>query len=86
MLSSLPRDLEDGNRKDALAQLARDPRISESCLRNWFGQDGVESGDKPGMTKAELRELVPLRRELDRDLLSRAAAFFAPENGLPKRQ
>lgn len=79
---------EDGNRKHPVAQLARDLKISESCLRNWLAQDAVEAGERPGLTKAEREELVRLRREnrvlkMERDLLSRAAAFFAQENVLP---
>ena len=82
---------EDGNRRHPVAELARSLKISESCLRNWLADDAVETGDKPGLTKAEREELVRLRREnrvlkAERDLLSRAAAFFAQENVLPPRQ
>lgn len=82
---------EDGNRKRPVAQLARDLKISESWLRNWMVQDQAETGERPGLTKAEREELVRLRREnrvlkAERDLLSRAAAFFAQENVLPPRQ
>lgn len=88
----LARELdEDGNRKHPIAALARDLKISESCLRNWLAEDAVEAGERPGLTKAEREELVRLRREnrvlkMERDLLSRAAAFFAQENVLPPRQ
>lgn len=82
---------EDGQRKHPVAQLARDLKISESCLRNWLAAEEVESGERPGLTRAERDELVRLRREnhtlrMERDLLSRAAAFFAQENVLPPRQ
>jgi transposase-like protein len=81
---------EDGNRKHPIAQLARDLKISESCLRNWMVAEEVEAGDRPGLTKNEREELVRLRREnrtlrMERDLLSRAAAFFAQENVLPRQ-
>src|SRR2546421_2085984 len=81
---------EDGSRKHPLAQLARDLKISESCLRNWLAADEVEAGERPGLTKSEREELVRLRREnrtlrMARDLLSRAAAFFAQENVLPRQ-
>lgn len=88
----LARELdEDGNRKHPIAQLARDLKISESCLRNWMAKDEVEAGERPGLPRAEREELVRLRREnrvlrAERDLLSRAAAFFAQENVLPPRQ
>lgn len=82
---------EDGSREHPIAGLARDLKLSESCLRNWLAEDAVETGERPGLTKAEREELVRLRREnrvlrAERDLLSRAAAFFAQENVLPPRQ
>ena len=81
---------ENGKRRYSIAALARDLKISESCLRNWLATDAVETGEAPGLTKAEREELVRLRREnrvlrAERDLLSRAAAFFAQENVLPPR-
>lgn len=88
----LARELDDdGNRVHPVAQLARDLKVSESCLRNWLAADAVETGERPGLSKSEREELVRLRREnrvlkAERDLLSRAAAFFARENVLPPRQ
>ena len=81
---------DDGNRVHPVAQLARDLKISESCLRNWLAADEVETGERPGVSKSEREELVRLRREnrqlrMERDLLSRAAAFFAQENVLPRQ-
>lgn len=80
---------EDGSRKHPIAKLARDLKISESCLRGWLAQSDIDEGAKPGLTTAERKELVELRREnrvlkMERDLLSRAAAFFAQENVLPR--
>ncbi len=81
---------EDGNRTHPIGQLARDLKISESCLRNWMAAEEIETGERPGLTKSEREELVRLRREnrtlrMERDLLSRAAAFFAQENVLPRQ-
>ena len=60
----LARELdEDGNRRYPIARLARDLKISESCLRNWLAADAIEAGEKPGLTKVEREELVRLRRE-----------------------
>ena len=60
----LARELdEDGNRKHPIAGLARDLKISESCLRNWMAAAQVEAGERPGLTKAEREELVRLRRD-----------------------
>ena len=80
---------DDGNRTHPIAQLARDLKISESCLRRWMDQADIDDGAKPGLSSAERKELVELRREnrvlrMERDLLSRAAAFFAQENVLPR--
>ena len=78
-----------GTRVHPVARLARDLKISESCLRNWLAQADIDEGKKEGLTRAERKELVELRREnrvlrMERDLLSRAAAFFAQENVLPR--
>ena len=73
-----------------LAQLAKDLRISESCLRNWMAHsDADENGSATRLTTAEKKELAELRREkrrleLENEILKRAAAFFARENVLPK--
>lgn len=69
--------------------VARELGISVSGLRRWMAQAEVEAGTRPGLTTEERGELARLRREnrvlkMERDLLSRAAAFFASENVLPK--
>jgi Transposase. len=86
----LARELDErGNRVHPTATLARDLKISESCLRNWLSQADVDEGRREGLSTNERKELVELRREnrvlrMERDLLSRAAAFFAQENVLPR--
>ena len=72
-----------------IAEIAKDLRISESCLRNWLAADDVENGTKPGLTNAEKKELTELRKrvrtlEMETEILKRAAALFARENVLPK--
>ncbi len=72
-----------------VAQVARELGIAESGLRRWLDRDDVDSGRKEGLTSGEREELARLRREnrvlrMERDLLSRAAAFFASENVLPR--
>lgn len=76
-------------RAKPIAQIAKDLGISEGCLRNWLHQADVESGDREGLTSAERKELVQLRRdkrvlEMEVEILRRAAAYFARENVLPK--
>jgi transposase len=73
-----------------VAVLAKELRISESCLRNWMAQADADDGRESGrLTSAEKKELAELRRrnrqlEMEVDVLKRAAAYFARENVLPK--
>lgn len=74
---------------EPVAAVARNLGISESCLRRWMDQDDVDSGRKEGLSSAEKRELVELRRknrvlEMEIEILKRASAYFARENILPK--
>lgn len=66
------------------AQVARDLSINEQTLSNWIHADRVESGDRPGLSKAERAELSELRKrvrklEAEKEILGKAAAFFAKE-------
>jgi transposase len=76
-------------RTKPIAEVAKDLRISESCLRNWVAQADVdERGSQTRLTSAEKEELAQLRRdkrrlELEVEILKRAAAYFARENVLP---
>lgn len=72
-----------------VARVAKDLGISESCLRRWMDQADVDAGRSEGLTSAEKRELVELRRrnrvlEMEIEILKRASAYFARENVLPK--
>jgi transposase len=65
-----------------IGQIAKDFGISESCLRNWLRSDDVETGPRPGVTKADSAELRDLKRrnkvlEQENEVLRRAAAYFA---------
>lgn len=76
-------------RPKPIVQISADLGISESCLRRWMAQADVDEGKREGLTTGEREELVRLRKEnrvlrMERDLLSRAAAFFASENVLPR--
>lgn len=59
--------------------------VSQQSLRNWVKQAEVDARERDdGLTSAEREELRELRRkvkrlEQERDLLKRAAAFFAAE-------
>jgi transposase len=70
-----------------IPQVARDLDLTESSVRNWVERARADRGKgKPGMlTTAEKEELATLRKEvlqlrLERDILKKAAAFFAKEN------
>jgi len=75
---------------EPVARVAKDLGISESCLRRWMEKDAVDGGRKEGLTSAERKELVELRRrnrvlEMVIEILKRASAYFARENILPKQ-
>ena len=72
----------------SMAQVARDLDLTESALRQWVHQAEIDAGrGKAGeLTAEEREELQRLRREvrtlrLEREILKKAAAFFAKENG-----
>ena len=72
----------------AVTQVARDLDLTESSLRNWVKQAEVDEGKGPAgaLTSSEMEELRRLRREnrqlrMEREILKKAAAFFAKENG-----
>ena len=76
-------------RAKPVRRIAEDLGISESCLRRWMTQADVDAGTRQGLTTSELEELRRLRKDnrvlrMERELLSRAASFFASENVLPK--
>ena len=71
---------------ETIRQIARDLGISDQTLRNWVGQDNVDAGRKSGLTsdeRARMRELERENRKLreEREILRKAAAFFAAETG-----
>ena len=67
--------------------VARELDLTETALRSWVRQAGIDAGrGAPGaLTTEEREELGRLRREtrtlrMERDILKKAAAFFAKEN------
>lgn len=71
---------------ETIRQVAKDLGISDQTLRNWVGQDNVDAGRKSGLTSDErsrMRELEKENRKLreEREILRKAAAFFAAETG-----
>jgi transposase len=69
------------------AQAARDLDVHENVLRKWIkelGSDPAQAIPGQGQMKPEQQEIERLRREInklraERDILKKAAAFFAKE-------
>src|SRR5262249_54807707 len=62
----------------------REIDLSETVVRRWVAQAAVDAGERDGLTTEEREELRRLRREVrvlreERDILKRAATFFALE-------
>ena len=76
--------LEEGRR---VSTVARDLGIHDSVLGHWVKQARSDAGNGPvgALTSAEKAELTRLRKEIrilkeEREILKKAAAFFAKEN------
>ena len=72
--------------------LAKEFEPSEQTIRNWVKQAELDTGQRiDGLTTEERAELRQLRREnrqlkLEREILKKAAAWFARETGaVPER-
>ncbi|MGH2708657.1 MAG: transposase [Actinomycetota bacterium] len=71
----------------SLIEVARDLGISDSTLSNWVRADRdarARAADPEGLSESEREELKRLRKEnadlrLDREILRKAAAYFARE-------
>ena len=71
----------------SVAQVARDLDLVPSALAKWVKQAKVDRGSGPrgALTTEEKEELSRLRKEnrelrFEREILKKAAAFFAKEN------
>ena len=70
----------------SVGQVAKDLDLTETALREWVRRAEVDAGKGPpgALTTAEREELQQLRREnkrltMEREILKKAAAFFAKE-------
>lgn len=68
-----------------IKMIAKDFGIHVGTLDKWLRQARVESGEKPGVTKAESGELRELRKrnrllEQENEVLRRAAAYVSQAN------
>ena len=71
----------------SIAQVAKDLDLTETALREWVARAAVDAGKAapPSLTSTEREELQKLRRDtkrllVEREILKKAAAFFAREN------
>jgi transposase-like protein len=74
----------------SIGQVAKDLDLGETALRAWVAraesEGEVERSPAQTLTAAERGELSELRKrvkrlEMEREILKKAAAFFAKENG-----
>mgnify|MGYP003383644235 CR=1 FL=1 len=80
------RAREDGT---TLKQIAKDFRISESCLTKWMSIADRQDGSRPGAAVSESGELRDARRQIrlleqENEVLRRAAAYLSQANIAPK--
>ena len=77
---------ETGDR--TVSQVAKDLDLTETAVRDWVKRADVEdpTTSTDALTSAERGELHELRKrvkrlEMEREILKKATAFFAKENG-----
>ena len=69
----------------SIPQVCAELDLTETTVRNWVRQAEIDAGRREGATTDEREELKRLRAEnrtlrMERDLLKKAAAFFAKDS------
>jgi transposase len=74
-----------GSSGRSLSRLAKDLGVADQTLRNWVRHAEINDGVRDALAPNEREELRQLRREVrtlrqEREILKKAAAFFAKES------
>ena len=69
----------------SIPDVCRDLDLTETTVRNWVRQVAIDAGEVEGLMTDERDELRRLRAEnrtlrMERDLMKKAAAFFAKDS------
>ena len=85
------RLVQASDEKHPVPKIAHDLGVCTETLRKWANQSEIDAGDREGLTTEEKEELRRLRNEVkllreEREILKKAAAFFAGEENLRARR